>query len=244
MAVRGYAVKMLVDEFDLSGQSNRVSIDASVAPLEAPVFQNPAVEITPGQASAAIEHGGYFIGANAGQLERVFYDRLGSSVAAYVGVLLGTDQPIVVGYVQDATWAQQLKIDTPVKEVITLSGNWPFTGGGLKRGYLLYDGAISATGAKPGIDFGAAGAAGGVAYLFVPSITGTATSATVTVQSDSDSGFGTAATEGTFTFSAVGVVKIALSGVIGRYLRINTTSLGGATAFSVAAVAGVSGVTM
>ena len=67
--------------------------------------------------------------------------------------------------------------------------------------------------------------------------------ATITVQSDDNTGFATPATEGTFTFSAVGGQEIALSGAVDRYVRLNATSLGGATNYTVVGVIALSGIT-
>jgi hypothetical protein len=50
-------------------------------------------------------------------------------------------------------------------------------------------------------------------------------------------------THGTFTFSAVGGTALTWSGATGRYIRLNCTSLGGATSFVVTGAAGVTGVT-
>ena len=56
------------------------------------------------------------------------------------------------------------------------------------------------------------GSDGGTAYLFVTTITGTATNATITVQSDDNTSFTSPATEGTFTFSDEGVYVVTMTG--------------------------------
>ena len=89
-----------------------------------------------------------------------------------------------------------------------------------------------------------AGAAGGRAWLWFHSNVGTATDATIDVESDDNSGFTSATSRGTFTFSTSGVHHLELSlATVERYLRINTTDLGGATSVNVTVVAGVSGIT-
>jgi len=136
-----------------------------------------------------------------------------------------------------------MNISGSVGGVIEFKGGWP-AGSGLKRGLRLYSGTISATGGVTHIDLGAAGSAGGWVWLFVTGITGTATGADITVQSDTSSGFGTAATEGTFTFSDVGGYQVTMTGTVNRYVRLNCTDLGGATSITVGAVIAVPGVTM
>jgi len=77
----------------------------------------------------------------------------------------------------------------------------------------------------------------------VQDIGGTATNAAIKVQSDSASNFSGVADEATFTFSAVGAYQATLSGTVGRYVRANVTSLGGAddlTFLMIVALAGVS----
>ena len=73
--------------------------------------------------------------------------------------------------------------------------------------------------------------------MHVSAIGGTATSATIDVESSIDNlSF---ASEGTFTFSAVGGFTLALSGTVNRYLRINLTSMGGATSITLQVAASI-----
>ena len=78
--------------------------------------------------------------------------------------------------------------------------------------------------------------------MFVTTITGSATNAAIKVQSAATEG-GSYADEGTFTFSAIGAYAVTLSGTVDRWVRINTTDLGGATSFVVNAIVCVNGVT-
>jgi hypothetical protein len=92
------------------------------------------------------------------------------------------------------------------------------------------------------IDIGAAGSAGGFAYLFVTTETGSGTNGTIDIESSATEA-GTYASEGTFTFSAVGVTAVTMTGTVNRWLRLNCTALGGATSWTVSCIACVSGVT-
>lgn len=237
----GKDTTILVDEWNLSGHSNQVTLQLNNDRIDVTPFESDDVFIQ-NPAAATLQHNGYLSqAAPAGGLEEAIYSRLGSS-EGYVAVLLGTNTVGCATYVLPRNGAQNLQVQAPVKNVITVQGAWG-AGTGVVRGRRVFSGTINATGAKPGVDFTAAGTAGGHAYLFVQAIAGTATDAEIDVESDTDSGFGTAASEGTFTFSAVGVYAIALSGTVNRHIRINTTSLGGATSFDVYAVVAIDGVT-
>jgi len=133
----------------------------------------------------------------------------------------------------------------PVDGALAVNGGWN-GGSGIKRGLRVWSGTFSATGAQSTpayIDIGAAGTAGGFAYLHIQAITGAATDAVILVESDTATNFASAATEATFTFSAVGAQEQAMAGTVNRYIRLNCTDLGGATNFTVVAIACVSGVT-
>jgi hypothetical protein len=243
MAIPAWQTKILIDQYDFSGQTNGVTIEIPVGVLEYMVLQTTAAKKLPSFPTPNIVHGGFYDGPASGQMYDAFDDRLGSANDVTVGVILGTSETIPVGYVLPTSWGQQLKIAAPANGLITLSGAWPSGTSRLYRGYQAFYGTISATGAQTGIDFSVAGSAGGIAYLFVQAVTGSASSATIKVQSDSASNFATAADEGTFTFSAVGAFSLALSGAVNRYVRLNCTSLGGATNFTVLAVVCLDGVT-
>ena len=241
MPTKGSDVRIFVDEFDFSGSSSSVEINAAVGVLDYPVL-NSATEVTePGTAMATIAHNGYMTGAAAGSLEPEMYDRLGTGDAD-VSVILGVSATIPIGYVVADTYADAFNVNMPVKELLTITGKWAASDV-FRRGVALPLTAISATGAQTGYDAGATGADGGFAIIHVTSITGTATSATVTVQGAAASNFSGASTLATLTFSAVGSYTITWSGATGRYLRFNATSLGGATGFSIAGVICSTGVT-
>lgn len=243
MAIPAWQTKILLDGYDFSGQTNGVTIDIPVGVLEYGVLQQGSMSKIPSYPMPSVTHNGFYDGPSSGQLFDYLDDKLGSANDVTVGVILGTSETIPVGYVLPTSFGQQLKIAAPHNQLITLNGNWPAGQDKLYRGYQVQYGTISATGAQTGIDFGAAGSAGGKAWLFVQAISGTATNAAIKIQSDSDNAFGTAADEGTFTFSAVGAYEIALSGTVNRYVRLNCTSKGGATSFVILCVAALSGVT-
>lgn len=243
-AIHGRYTKLWVDEFDLSSQNNSLELALTIPALDATAFQSSGRVLYAGLPEGNISHRGYWTGNANGMNEDVLYDRFNVATVT-VAALFGTATTGCPAYVGRSTGVEKMSILGPTTELITIDGDW-VRGGGIIRGLRMWEGTFSATGAQtsPGyIDLGAAGSAGGVAYLFVQTITGTATNATITIQSDDETGFTGAATEATFTFSAVGVQTAILSGAIDRYVRLNCTSKGGATSFVVGAIICVSGVT-
>jgi hypothetical protein len=174
------------------------------------------------------------------------YTYLGSTTGVHVATIYDTSGTIPFAYVQDMAFNQRLAINSQVGNLITVAGNWPTlksSGARMYRGYQVGTGTVTGTGAVTGIDMGAAGTAGGKLFVFITSITGTATNASIKLQSDTNSDHSTTADEGTATFSAVGCQEVTLSGTVNRYQRMNVVGLGGATNFTFYAISCISGVT-
>jgi hypothetical protein len=247
MTIKACNTRILVGGVDLSGDTNTVAVNIQGRVLEYGVLQDCDTRKLALSPQASIEHNGYYSGPGASTIEGMLYSYLASTTGVHVGVIYDTAGTVPFGYVQDTAYNSKLNIAAQAGQLITCAGMWPtLTGSGnqMYRCYQVYGGTISATGAVTGIDFGAAGAAGGRAYVFVTAITGTATNAAVKIQSDSNSDHSTTADEGNTTFSAVGCYEIALSGTVNRYVRFNCTSLGGATNFTAYVLVGLSGVTV
>lgn len=242
MASRGTNAKILIDEFNFSCDTNSLTVSGSVPALDSTALCDVATTFEIGIPTGMIEHAGYLPTAGAGTIHDEIYDRIAAGTATvYVGALLLTDIAACPGYVCQTTWANQLTIGSQNESLMTLAGSWNASGG-FVRGLRLADGALSAVQAETAYDTGAAGTAGGQAFLFVSAIGGTATGATIDVESSATEG-GAYDSEGTFTLSAVGVQKITMTGTVNRWLRINVTSLGGASSITAICIAGVSGVT-
>jgi hypothetical protein len=248
MATHARYTKVLLNQYDLSTQSNSLSVAMPVNVIDVTTFQATAMQYIPVlQSGATIAHSGYFTGSIAGKLEKEFYT--GMTTAVTVAAMLGTNTDACPVYVLPDTRNDNFTIDAPVEGVIATTGNWN-QGTGVKRGLRVWEGTFSAAAPTPQttpgyIDFGAAGTAGGFAYLFIQAIVGSATDAIILLESDTVTNFASAATEATFTFSDadIGVQAATLSGTINRYVRVSCTDLGGATSFTVVCVAGLSGIT-
>lgn len=240
MPVRAFNTRVLVDQFDFSLDTKGVTVSFAVDVLDANSLQVAAKQSIPGPSDGTIEMSSYFKANAAGTIENELYARLGSTTDCIVCVLLDTTALGNPAYVQRTTWNNQLKIDAPIANVITLDGNWKDT---TDRGLSIAHATISATGGQTGVDFGVAGSAGGWATLTVRAIVGTATNATFTIESATDAPFTSPTSHGTFTLSAVGAQAITFAGTVNRYVRLRCTALGGATSFAVTAIVGVAGVT-
>ena len=243
MSVSAALTKILIDKWDFSGDSNSVSGEISVPDLDETTFQAAALLKQPGLPSATIQHAGYFSGYGAGYIEKELYDRLGSSAAVQLGVVLDTSLANSPCYISRAAWGQQLRVQAQAKELITVEGQWPGMLA-LKRGLKVYDGTLSAIGAQTSRDFGAGGTAGGDAYIWVKTITGGTTGISVRIEHATSQG-GAYSTLGTFAnFTAVGAYTVSLgSGTVNRWLRAYVVGLGGATSFVCVVAAAVNGVT-
>jgi hypothetical protein len=228
--------------FQFSSKTNSMNVNVANDKLESTCFQDTAKTYVTGDTTASIDIAGYFSDAAAGDLEQEFYEMVENSESLYAAALGQTSTAACPAYVGTASELDEFSVKSQTGNLITVSGK--FSANQLfVRGLRVHQGTISATGTTTYIDLGAAGSAGGYAWLWVTSKTGTITSATVVLQSDDNTGFSSAATEGTFTFSALGAYQIALSGAVDRYVRLNVTSKGGATNFYIMCVAAVSGVT-
>jgi hypothetical protein len=238
-AISSQYVDIWIDEYELSGQNNSVDISFSTATIDTTAFQETGRTWIHDLPEATLTHNGYFnTSADAGgtQEEEI---RAALTADSTIAVVLGTNQTLPVGVVLPSARARNFNISASVGSTIACNGEWGNVAA--RFGGMAYEGTISGTGTQSSIDLGSAGSAGGVAYVFVRSITGSATNATINIESSSDDiSF---ASEGTATFSAVGVQTVTMSGTVNRYIQINTTSMGGATDFTVGAIVCVSGVT-
>lgn len=240
-AIKGTLARLLVDEFDFSGDTAGFTVDTTMGEAECTTLQATAAIYTALLPMMRIEHNGYLSSAgSAGDMEQELKARLGVG-GVYVAALLGTDVTACPAYVLDSTFGQTLNLQSPTTGLITINGAWGAGGGG-HRGIRIFTGALSATGAQTSVDLGAAGSNGGSAFLFVQSITGTATNAIIDVESSATEG-GTYVEEAEFTFSDVGGYAASMSGTVNRWLRLNVEDMGGATAFTVVLIVCVKGVT-
>lgn len=240
--IKGVNTRMLIGGYLLSSQTNSSTVAVTGERIETTPFEATGKEYITMPPTAQVDIGGYmtFDTANGATFENQVRSAIDTAdtvgVVHYDTALAGSP-----AYVLPGAYTTNMQLQAPVAGVMTVSGSF-ISDTGLRRGVCVYSGTISATGTTTPIDIGAAGSAGGYAYLFVTTETGTGTSADIDIESATTSG-GTYTSEGTFTFSAIGDVAVTMSGTVNRYLRLNCTDLGGATSWVVTCIACVSGVT-
>lgn len=242
MATKGTNTRVLVGGYLLSSQTNSADLSATLDRIETTPFEATGQEYVTLAPDTALSLNGYvtFDTANNATYENRLYTSI--TTADTVGVIFYPTAPAgSPGYVLPGAYTNSMEIASPVDGVVTINGSY-VSDTGMRRGICVFSGTISATGATTAIDIGAAGSAGGVAYLFVTTETGTGSNADIDIESSATEA-GTYASEGTFTFSAVGVVPLTLSGTVNRWLRLNCTDLGSATSWTVSCIACVAGVT-
>lgn len=245
MATKGTSQAVLVDEFIFNAATSSVSLAISVAEHDQTNIASSAMEYTPGLPEWRLTQNGYFVGGNADGFADELHDRLGATGAqvAHLPDRTSTNTP---AYVIPDAFNAALPIDAPVDGLITMSGEWAASAGGHRGKLITYNTTITSVAPGTSIDLGSAGSAGGHAYLFVHaidgSVNGTSTDTVINVGSSATEG-GTYDVESTFTFSATGGYARTMTGTVNRWLRINTTDLGGATSVAVTAIVVVTNVT-
>jgi len=241
MTVPSWATSISIGRRNMTGLSNSLQFTIDAQAIKYNIFGDSGEQSLPGDPAIQLTHSGYFTSGAAGSMAREMYDAMG--VDTVIMFVLGTNQAVPVAVVMPVTYDGQLTIDSPVSNLITVKGLWPLKSGTVYRGYALWTGLISATGAKDIVDFGAAGASGAHAWLFVHTINGgPAVDANIAIRTDDNSGGTSLTTRGSFTFSDVGVYELDLA-TVERYMMINVADLGGATSFNVSVVVTVPGVT-
>lgn len=229
----GTRAAIWADEFDLSGVTSQIELTFAVGEVATTNLASEAEEYIPGLTKCELKQNGYFAGVDAGYLDAL-EDRLGAAGAAVVTMITDRLDTDCVAYVLPDAPNYDMQFSSPAANVITLNGRWG-SKAEARRGRRIFEGTLDATGEQTAVDFGAGGTAGGSLYLHVKSITGAATDAAVKIESSPDNS--TWSDEGTITFSAVGGYSAAMTGTVGRHIRLNCTALGGADDFYCLAVA-------
>lgn len=241
MAIKGSDARVLIDEYDFSTDTSSYAVNIALGEAECTTLQADAQQYEPLFPTMVIEQNGYVTGVDdADELEKQLYSRLGSSTS-YPAVLLNTGTAACPAYVLDGTYGANMAIAAPAAGLLTINGAWGSGRGGY-RGIRIASATISSTGDQTSVDLGSAGSNGGAAFLFVQAIDGTASNASFKVQSATTSG-GSYTDEATFTVSAVGGYKAAMTGTVNRYVRLSCAGLGGATSITVVCICAVKGVT-
>ena len=223
--MKGTELGVWVDEYDFSADTSQVDLTFEVGEGESSNLASTAQEFVPMLSKGTLQQNGYFDGVMPDGFEAELNARFGAGTAL-VTVLVQKSVPACVAYVLPGAAGYEMAFGAPMAGLVTLNGKWG-TSVRTRRGLRIYSGTLAAVAPQTAVDFAAGVTTGGQAFLHVATITGVASGATIKVQSSPDNSVWS--DEGTFTISAVGSFSLALSGVVGRYIRLNCTSLGGAT---------------
>ena len=240
-ATKGTASAILVDEFIFNTSTSSAEAALTVAELTTTNLDSTANENIPGLTEMSITQNGYFTGVDADGTEAELNARLGTT-GAVVAYIPDKDTRGASVYVIPDAHGKEMNISAPDADIITMNGAWGASSAGRRGALLDYEKTISATGESGEINIGSAGSNGGIFYVHVHSIVGTATSASIKLQSATTSG-GSFSDEMTVTFSGVGAFSATNVGTTNKFLKYNCTSLGGATSFVVTIYSVVTGVT-
>ncbi len=237
----GNLTGVLIDEFDFSvGAIFGADVEHTTAEHDNTTFGATAVTAEPGLRSGKISLRGYYSNQAAGAVFKELQDRLGSGGSGVcMAVLTDTSDANCLADCSNNAWQQMLKLSMPAKDLVTFEAATPNEG--FETGLRLLNATIVTPATQTSYDFGAAGVAGGIIYVFVQTIGGTATNAIVRVQSAATQA-GTYADKAQVTFSAVGGYSAPLNTNVDRWLRVNVAALGGATSIRMVVVACVKGV--
>ena len=185
MGIKACNTRVLIDEFDFSGDTQGVTLSLTAAALEANTLQTCARKYIAGMTGGSIEQKGYWLGHEAGDIESEIYDRLGAATPVIVSVLFDTRALGNPAYMMVAAAESKLTTDAPIDGLLTLAATWD---GVTQRGLAVAHQTFAGTTAAAGVDFGTPGVDGGWAALHVRAIVGAASNATFVVESDDNSG--------------------------------------------------------
>jgi len=232
----GDHVQVLVDGYELTGDSNRVSIPDQRDLYDVTTFGDNVHRFIPGRRSISLEHAG-FLNADVARSHPALK---GNSISGVVSVLLGQNAAPVVG---DPVYS--LPIRQGKYSVIPAIGNVvPFSAQFANRGELGGWGvtlaaptAFTTTISGPAVNNGVATTKGGVAFLHILAAAPTDRYTFVVEGSATGAFIGEQTTLTTFTFdgSAVGSEFLLITGTIPPYVRWQATRSSGAAGDTVRA---------
>ena len=243
MASSGHLTELFIDGVRLSTGSFSLDLSIDTPQEDATTFQAAAASTVSMLNAATLEQNGYLTPSSSPRsLEAKLYAAV--SASGVVAALFGTADAVCPAYVLPDADGSNVKIGAGQK-LMTIGGKWGSGNLGIRRGKRIYQNSFTTTGPLPGADMGSAGSNGGTLYLFLYANTGSPTNAQIKIQSDSASNFATAVDHATITgISDLKAFSATLTGVIGRYVRLNVLSMGGSSSLTAMAILCLNGVTM
>ena len=229
MALAGDHVQVLVDGYQLTGDSNQVVVDDRRDTLEKTSFGDAVHNFLLGQVLSRLTHQGY-LNADTARSHPVLK---GATIDGVVSVLLGQNAAPAVGDPVYSLLVQQERYQTRPQrgEAIPFNASFPNRGDRSGWGVALAV-PVTFTNSTNGavVDGGAESSHGGAALLHILQAAASDTY-TIVVEGADDSGFtSNVVTLATFTLdaSALGSERVDIAGTLSRYTRWKATRSGSA----------------
>lgn len=233
MTIRGTEARIFMDGVDLSCVTANLGVETTTGEYDATVLCSTALGYVPGMVNnGTITLSGYFVNAE----ETALYNAISATNKTVAAIFDYSNLPAPAYCLQSAT-NYNLTHKAPTDNLITIDGAFK-SKLPMKRGLLgFYKTVISATGTSAAVQIpGTLVSHSGKFFVFVQAIGGTASTPILfNIQSSANGSTGWAS-EAAFSFSAVGADVKDFTTPAGAYFSIATTSLGGATSYTVSVV--------
>ena len=221
----GDHVQVLVDGYELTGDSNRISINDSRDLFDITAFGDEAHKFSPGQRMMALQHAGFMNSGEAGSHPVL----QGAAVDGLFSLYLGENAEPAVGDAVFSLQARQGRYGTlpRVNQMIPFQAVFANRGEDGGWGIALTQ-PVAVTGSTSGnaVDNGAASDGGGLACLHVLEAAGS-DATVITIEGSATGAFsGEESVLATFTLDgrALGSELVAIDGAIPRYVRWTATA--------------------
>ena len=191
-------VKLLYNEYDLSGDHNSMTLGVSRTELENTVFGDVGVRRLAGMQSMEFSHSGFYSTATTTDVDPLLFAGVGTADTLLTVLPDGTAEGDVA-YFTKAVEFEYAPLGS-VNEVTPFTANALSQGEKVVRGNLMNFSTETGAGNSTGVQYGLVGATQSLyAMLHVTAYTGAGSGLDVTIYSDDNSGFSSEVLRGTFT---------------------------------------------
>lgn len=230
-----------IDQFNLSGDFNTVSVSSAVEEKDATTFGDTTRIMKGGLKTVAISGAGFWDADGTDEPDDVLFSRVGSGATALTLSHDGTAEGSHAHLVQPTV--SRYEFSPQVGEIKPFSMSAVAKDGPMVKGKIIHNDTRTATGNGTGYELGAV-ASGQKFYaaLHVVTVSGTSPSLTVTIQSAPDNTFAAPTTRVTFTAATAATVEwgTPVSGAItDTYWRAVYTISGTSPSFAFVVSAGI-----
>jgi len=217
---KGCNVRVVVDGIDLSSQSSGAQLAAAMGVAEYFIMTDCAAQKEPTRPAVTLAHNGYFTGEGATAFEEALKARLASATDVRVAFIILPS----IFYLLRQTWADQMSLDAPVEEMLTVEGNWA-EAGQVARGRVILGGSVATGTVSAVLDLGAARIGTPGTLFFAASGYTDGRDVTILVEGSANgtSGWSTVRSQ---LLADVGDAEFAVASLV-RYLRATITFAGG-----------------